>query len=400
MNDVKKYFENENFKNLLEALKNKYLIYGKCVGTISIYLKTTEEAEKISLFLSTNLKSNQTYKIKISNIQKSLDESRFEGITVEDLIFLFYPSIKTNKQKRTEIEDQFQKELKNYQIKYKNTILESLFNEEYVSKIRTLLLNEKGLLDIICNACINLPINKNEYQELSIFSMNITGNPHFFDFDTHASNLLIQFICYLFSYEFPNSRKEKIKILENVGILIDSVSNFVITYNLEGNEMVNSFQKQLTPLTLNLSNLNKIDKIKAKNNKVLIIENPSFLSKVINQKIPYSVIITSGNPNIAVYKLLEKLENCEIYFNGDYDPEGLLIAQNLKKRFPFLNLIGYTKEYYLNSLSKNKLSDSRLKKLNSIEEKELLLIKTLLLEYRCSSYQEGIYDEILKEINN
>ena len=53
---LKSYFETPEFKQLLEQLKLKYIHYGDCVGTISVNPKTSKEAEKLSMFLSLNIK--------------------------------------------------------------------------------------------------------------------------------------------------------------------------------------------------------------------------------------------------------------------------------------------------------------------------------------------------------
>ena len=138
--------------------------------------------------------------------------------------------------------------------------------------------------------------------------------------------------------------------------------------------------------------------IKSENNTLLILENPSFLSRVVDQKINYSIIITSGNSNLVVYKLLEKTNYSKIYFNGDFDPEGLLIAQQFKTKYQNVKFIGYNEEYYNNGISDNVISDSRLKKLDSVIDNDLLEIKELLKVRKLSSYQEINYDKILEYI--
>jgi len=76
--------------------------------------------------------------------------------------------------------------------------------------------------------------------------------------------------------------------------------------------------------------------------------------------------------------LLSKSNNT-IYYNGDFDPEELLKALKLKQVFPNINLFCYTKEDYLESKSKEVISNSRLHKLNNIDLLELEEIKKCLL---------------------
>lgn len=391
------YFKDENFKSLLIALKNKYVSYGKCSGTIEITPKSNQEAIKLSGFLSKNIKQGKKYKIKIEDIQKSLDESKFEGASVEDLIFYFFPDIKTKKQKTLEQLELVNEIFLEYQKQYEKSNIKSLFTTKN-TKLEYLITHNNELLKVILHSLNSLPCFKNNVQILSVFAMQTAKDPHFYDLDKKESNILLQLIALLLEKEEAKTRKEKIELLEEVKITIDEVSNFVITYNLEGDILLDAYQKKKTPLTLNLSNIEKLDDVKSKNNKVLIVENPSFISKVVNQDIPYSVIVTSGNSNLVTYQLLEKLKTSNLYFSGDFDPEGLLIAQNFKKKFPKLELIGYNEETYNRGLSKKKLSTSRLKKLEHIKEKELLEIKELLLLTSYASYQEAFYNKIIEKM--
>lgn len=398
---LKNYLGATEFEQLLEQLKNKYIHYGSCIGTISIKPKTRGEAIKLSTFLAKNIKENVKINIKISDIQKSLDDSIFEGTKVDDLILMFFPNIKSNKQIKKETDLYINKILTKYKDIYKDTNISCLFEKsKSLKKIKYFILNDNNLLENVFMSLSKLPIYSSNNESLSIFSSIVTGDPHYYDLDTHNSNVLLQFICYLFNFEFENNRDIKKNILEKVGILIDEVSNYVITYNLGGNEMLDVFKKNLTPLTINLSNIQKLSNINVENDTLLILENPSFISKINNKKISYSVIITSGNSNLVIYKLLQKINAKKIYFNGDFDPEGLLIAQNFKNRYPNLKFIGYSEKYYQNGLSDNEINESRLKKLSSISDNDLLTIKNLLLLNKLSSYQEANYDMLLEDLNS
>lgn len=398
--NVKEYFSNKNFHNLLEYLKEKYLVYGKCTGIIKINPKTEEEADKLSAFLTMRIRKDTVNKIKVSLIQKSLDESKFEGISVDELVLLFYPDLKSNKEVKIDKEKYVDDIFNVYKEKYENSNINLLFqNIESVKKIKLLIVQDKELLDNILYSLNKLPVFQNKILELACFSANMTGNPHYYDLDTKALNQFLKLVSLLFNIEYSNDRKTKIDILENCGILIDSVSNFVITYNLSGNDMLDSFKNSKTPLIISLANIHKFNDIYTENNKLLIIENPSFLSKVINKKIDYSIIITSGNSNLVTYKLLEKIKNAKMYFNGDFDPEGLLIAQNLKNRFNSIEFICYNEKFYINGLSNNKIIDSRLKKLNNVLDDDLEIIKNLLLKNKLASYQEANYEKMLEYLD-
>ena len=395
------YFNSNEFKGLLEELKHKYKTYGSIVGTISVIPKTKEEQEKLSKFLSKNIKFNETNKIKTKDIQKALDESIFEGYTVNDIVLIMYPNIRSIKEIKNEENSIVNSNYIIIKDKYKNSNIDKIFDNEKTSvlEIKKLILKDSELLKNILKSINELPIFTNEILYLPVFSSLKTNNPHYFDLDTHESNIFIKFISYLLDEEYLNTRKSKIELLDKVGIIIDEVSNYCITYNLYGNPMLDSFKNNKTPLNISLANIKNLDNIKAVNNKLLIIENPSFISEIIGKDINYSVIITSGNSNLVIYKIIDKIKNCNIFFNGDFDPEGLVIAQNFKNKFNNMKFIGYNKINFYNGISKNIISDSRLKKLNNVMDKDLNEIKELILKEKHASYQESNYNNLLEEID-
>lgn len=116
-------------------------------------------------------------------------------------------------------------------------------------------------------------------------------------------------------------------------------------------------------VNLNLLNIKNLDKLSTESKEVYVFENPSMLTSLMNLSVP--IIITSRIPNLSLYTILQKLEesNTKIYYNGDFDPEGLLIAEKLKLRFSNIELFCYDALDYNNAKSKEKISSARLKKI-------------------------------------
>ena len=167
------------------------------------------------------------------------------------------------------------------------------------------------------------------------------------------------------------------------------------------------FSKNKESLILNIQNIININYIDTKSKKVFIFENPSILTEIISKNLDISVIISSGFPNLSVYLLIDKLIDSgnKIYYNGDFDPEGLLIASKLKEKYnDNLILFCYNEIDYLSSISNKKINDKRLNKISKINKIDLIEIKQLLLKHKYSSYQENnkerIIDFIKKESSN
>lgn len=157
-------------------------------------------------------------------------------------------------------------------------------------------------------------------------------------------------------------------------------------------------------LNLNIDNIYKLNNITGKNNKIFIFENPSILNYLKDKDLDISIIITSGIPNLAFYKLLENIKsNTILYYNGDYDLEGLLIADKLNNKYQKIKLFFYDRKSYLNTKPSVSISNNRLYKLELVKSKNLDKIKRLLLENKKCGYQENnllLIEEFIKDVIN
>ena len=79
--------------------------------------------------------------------------------------------------------------------------------------------------------------------------------------------------------------------------------------------------------------------------QVYVVENPAVFSVLIRKYPERTVICGNGQLRLAVLVLMDKF-SCDtvFWYAGDFDPEGLLIAQKLKLRYgERLNLWMYKK---------------------------------------------------------
>ena len=148
-------------------------------------------------------------------------------------------------------------------------------------------------------------------------------------------------------------------------------------------------------ITLQL--LEKLSKATSKpsSSKIIyVVENPSIFSVLMEYKPDCSALCTYGQPKLATFVLMDLLaEENQFYYAGDFDPEGLLIAQSLKQRYGASVIFwNYLEAYYMENLSQVNLSEKRLKKLEKISIKELQPIKKLMEKEKKAVYQEKIFD--------
>ena len=91
--------------------------------------------------------------------------------------------------------------------------------------------------------------------------------------------------------------------------------------------------------------------------------------------------------------LLNKIKNLDkIYYAGDFDPEGLQIADKLKDLYKDEFML-YDEKYYEKIISDKELDLKRIGKLKSIKDKDLKDICDSLRKYKKAAYQELLIDE-------
>lgn len=400
------YFkEHDEFERIMNALKNKYISLGRYSGTIELINLTECEAKGLSKFFGQKLLIGQTFKTSFSKIEKRLKNTIYEDFNWEELFTNYFGKLPKPKAtiKMQKIEDEqkfFQSITQNLSEPLKQEFIKIL---EEKSSIQTTILKRfhkeknfkkdlSNILDIIDH------LEKLTPSTLPLIA-SCTGNPHFLDMITQNNSLFIKILAKYKGLEEPVTNQEKINFLSEFGIGIDDLSNYAITYMLDSDtSFIKSFKEAKEPLNINLHNIIKVDKLYTESEHVFIFENPSLLSKLLSMEVP--IIITSGNPNYVVYKLLDKLtqSGTHIHYNGDFDPEGLVIANNLKRRYSGLQLFCYDDLDYYNTLSDNVLSDHRLKKLNKIENLDLKRIADLLTTKKQCGYQENNIDRIKEYI--
>ena len=402
-------YHKDGFERFFKECKKKYYSYGKVTGIIKLNDITSLEATAFKDLLGTSFHEHDNIKISIKKFYE-----RLKGTTIEDFNFLDL-FIKTDsnfnghsKKETKELEEQeYQAYLQKSITNINNESLKQIILDDnqdfdkiirkYYKESRSKLSQILSNLDILLN---NLP-TKITY--LPIYA-SLTSNPHYLDINSKSSNDFLKILCIINHLKYPNTLQEKIDIFNSINVYTDPLSNYILTSNLVISKSINKFYNQYGSLILNLENLENMKSITGKNNIIFMFENPSVLNYFKSLNKDYSIVIVSGMPNMACYKLLDNIDdNCNIYYHGDYDPEGLLIAQKLKMRYPKIKLLGYSKDNYFKSYPNNIISSISLSKLNNIVVPELKEIKESIITKRKAGYEENmlkLLNEYVEKIYN
>ena len=410
---------NNIYKKIFSEVYSKYKKYGKITGSFNLKAANNEERRILSNFDSKVLTEGKA-KIKCSTVRELFNRKLKEYSFEELLVKVVGKELKTNKEIKDEEKNQEEKFYDDilkacdngigrqwflevlYKKKYGyNIIIRKYKSEKEINKLEEL--NKRIILTI--NSLNKLPYLNNEYENIAVFSAVNTKDSHFFDIDKFTGRLFIKAISFILNKDEPKDINEINELYYEVGILKDEISNHTTIYGLnafnrDNSEVkaINSFNIWKEPLQISISNLLKIDYLESINNTVFIFENPAVFHKILKMSDDnISLICTSGQLNLSSYIVLNKIRNLKsIYYAGDFDPEGLMIAYKLKKRYKEkVKFLNYTRESYINNMSNNIIEEKSMSQLNKINCSELDEVINELRINKRAAYQELLIDEYL-----
>ena len=92
-------------------------------------------------------------------------------------------------------------------------------------------------------------------------------------------------------------------------------------------------------------------------------------------------------------------EGTKLFYSGDFDPEGLQIADKLKHRYgDRLDLWRYGISDYEKAVSHETISQARLKKMDRLKNPELVRLSRVILQSGRAGYQELILPDLIRDI--
>ena len=421
INEAVEYFKKKPvYEKLFNEFKKKYESHGKIGGIAVLTGLSTGDKEDISSFLMKDFTSEEEVRVSAKLFEKALLKSRFSSLTTLDILTRYFGiKLRTNKEKSEENEGkrvEYLAELTGYTDKaYIKEWLTGVFcagadGAVVIARSYNADKNElKIILQKLIKAIPMLPYFQGDKKKelLAVFAAQAAGNPHFFDDNTLAGNLLTAFLrdYFRFGYEDDLSEAEnRSKVLFKAGLIKDTLSNDVIAYGIRGrcvdgslHQGMEGFLHQKEPVKLSLLTLANLEETftNSIDRRVYIVENPAVFS-ILTSRFPEKAFICSyGQIRRAVFMLLDLFDKNTVFsYAGDFDPEGLLIAERLKKRYgDRLAFWKYEPELYIKYMSEEKLTNQRIKKLDGVRDNTLLKIAEFMREEGRAAYQESMLEE-------
>ncbi|HAN09320.1 MAG TPA: TIGR02679 family protein [Clostridiales bacterium] len=405
---------------LIKGLRGKYESLSKTGGTVTITNLTSVEKEALSGLFGEDFYSKNDARISIAKFKKALERTRFLDVDLFDILEHYYGEDIMSKQEVREIQ---KSERERFDREMLEILKDSEFRYTYEEGVKTKIASFNKLITPIYNknmdklakvlksidvAVQQLPYKINSLEMLPIFAARMTKDPHGFDDDSILQKIMMYHLCRIFEIAHPKNVEDKNEILFMAGLVRDDLSSFVYTKGLIARKKNvvhkgwQGFYEANEILQLTLLNLLEVDEVIAANSIVYVVENPMvFREMAKNTAKDVALICTYGQLRLAAKNLLDKIAKggSTIYYSGDFDPEGMRIADSLKKKYKEkLKLWCYDVKSYQTSISKEKISESRLKKLDSLEDDELRQVAVLMRTERRAGYQENMMGELFMDL--
>lgn len=421
--DIAYFRENEGYRRIFEGIREKHYSLGRFGGTITLEGVTKEERETLTSHLRREFYGMEDITFSVREFEASLVDTRFHIYSLKEVLESYFGEPLTTRRESEERAlreryDFFKKLYNEYRGQAGEKWLEAIIQGEALGLKRIMQLYNvntdvsEQYIRCTCEALENLPYLEGKFKRLPVFASWITRDPHTFDMGTLGGTLLLDAICTTQGIGGYSSSEDKIEILYRVGILMDEVSNYVtlsglIAYrNGRPHPVWEAAYNEKEPLQVPLMNIHSIDNVVSPRGEVFVVENPGVFSAIIDAFESYipPLICTYGQVKLASLLILDKLteEGCRVYYSGDFDPEGIAIADRLYGRYgSSIIMWRYTTKDYRKALSENIISDrSRFKPLANLKCEVLKPVAQEMTRIGKAGYQEIILDNLISDIKS
>ncbi len=409
-----KYFKSiPVYDKVFREFRRKFESYGRLSGAVKIDAYPDDELQELALFIGTTTDALQTKKtLKLVQFEDALLETKYGDVTLLELLEAYFnESFISRKERTKQLLVEENERIGEWHLVY--TELDDWFE---VVQARTMdvqrilrLMREPNFEGKLIQLRLAISLLPTDYERLPFFSQRVTGNPHSFDLHTVEGKLLLH-ILRVKSGEMAStlsSTEEVNELLLKHFILRDDLSNDVSVANLIGN--VNGIIHPMWKVACDtksawnvpLREVLKLDKARpVEGERVYIVENSGVFSTLLDAHDSAPLVCTHGQFKLAALKLMDLLvqAGCELYYAGDFDPEGLAMAQRLLDRYKGqchlwkMDIASYEASRPMMDVSE------RTNKLEAINHPLLRQLADRLKQTGKAGYQEALLEQYVEDL--
>lgn len=407
------------WKKVLKGFRDKYSSYGRFGGKVVLKNLKSQDIEELEGFFGKSFHGQKSVTVSAEKFRQALRASRYKDIPPECLLENFFgePLLGKQEQKLLRIREKekiWQKILEDYEgtvIKSAAELLRNIVKDSDSQELA----EWDHALRLGAEIYNHLPYRQRDKLYLAVFAAMLTGNPHAFDNGTAAGNFLYQMIQMdleirkikiEFSEIFSAYKRQKSYLM--AGIVLDDISNYAMLYQVEavkkdGNlhKGMEGFASEQHIVQVPLAVITDWESLYCPQDEIYIVENPSVFAVLCGKEkagnVRRAYMCMNGQPRLAGLIVLDLFakSGIRVYYAGDLDPEGILIAQKLsqyyKGEFHYWHM--ETADYE-KCRSEEVISPKRMKILERITDGRLKPVVDRIEEYGTAGYQEMLVEEM------
>jgi len=406
------YLKSHETKRIMKALLEKFRSYGDAKGIMVLTKPTPGECLFLQGLLKKQMTPGVTIRVPLKAFESAFTGTLYEGVSLKLLLEAYFDSPIESKREASDkaitekrafaqsVTEQLNKMLIDETLA--NWLSDALFNPQHTAYTLINSLYQEGRLSLSALigdlAAVILCIQSHEEGiGLPMAAGLSTGNPHALDRGTPLRKLLIYYAAFQNGVAIPSSLHETDELLQQLNLNVDETPRIILTYGLEAYDDKGealgwlAFRYRNEPLNIAAHNLKKASVITAISQQIYCCENPSTFYRRMRQYPQSAGICISGQPNLVAYQVLDKMsDQHDLCYSGDFDPEGLLIANRLKNRYPRLDLSFFSMANYHQAISKETISEKRLKQLDQLSDETLVAIAFEMKRLKVAGYEESV----------
>ncbi|MEN6414794.1 MAG: TIGR02679 family protein [Veillonellales bacterium] len=440
------YFHSHSgLERLLAGMTEKYRTLGRLAGVVVLTGVSREEKTALESFFRRVLPAG-SLRISAEKFKTALAETRFGGLDPLAVLAAWQGEpLVSRREKQEQAESRRRRALTALLAKFSQPFCQAwlkgaLDREEGTRRVQTAFRRDPRRfmenMSVALRAMAGLP---EEYRRLPVFSREICGNPHGLDIDGEAGKLLLEGLAYIrrsrqeecdssFCTGDGGESPERLSAIEVITELLyhfrllrDDLLNFVTCIGLAADDRrgeIVYWRRAVqagAPLNLPLREVVRAVKIypaaAGRENdagyEVLVVENSGVFSALLDEKGGDGswggkpLVCLHGQPKLASWALLDRLagSGALLRYAGDFDPEGLQIAQKLLRRYAGrAGLWRMTAADYREAGPSEPIGRGRLNKLRSVVLPELAPLCQLMEQTGLAAYQEGLLAKLAADI--
>lgn len=251
-----------------------------------------------------------------------------------------------------------------------------------------------------------------EPEELALCSYAVSTDPHALDGKNPAGSLLLHALAFWQQVPLPVRARQRLALLRRCGLMQDDISDFTVQRGLiltgaDGREhpVWAAFRQAGKFCLLTSSQLAEVKGASSPTGRVYLLENQMLFSSLCRQsRLQHPLVCTSGQLKEASWQLLDLLAqtDCLFYYAGDFDPEGLSIADRLWQEYgERMRFWHMEPQDYRWAISEKKIEgEGRLRQLEQIACPALRPTAQAVLAERRAGYQEALAEQYLNDLQN